>query len=162
MLSGEIINFLPCCFPHISPHNSFTDTLTSETIHYKVEKDSSWEWDQVKRKNWSLGLRKSIFPITYLHSIEHRVARDLAFCCADHQTSLLRSFQYNADMMTVGRQLLGPVDRAGLELNWQVPLKRWDKLISKTSDPGGECKSTHSSSSFCFFMIEINYIFALW
>lgn len=117
MLSGEIINFLPCCFPRISPHNSFTDTLTSETIHYKVEKDSSWEWDQVKRKNWSLGLRKSIFPITYLHSIEHRVARDLAFCCADHQTSLLRSFQYNADMMTVGRQLLGPVDRAGLELN---------------------------------------------
>ena len=162
MLSGEITHFLPWCFPRISLHSSFTDTLTSETIHYKVETDSSWEWDQVKRKNWSLGLKKSIFPIAYLHSIEHRVATDLAFCWADHQTSLLQSFQYNADMMTVGRQLLGPVDSAGLQLNWQVTLKRWDKLISKTSDPGGECKSTRSSSSFCFFMIEINYIFALW
>ena len=107
-----------------------------------------------REKNWSPGLKKSILPITYLHSIELGVAGDLAFCCADHQTSLLWSFQYSDDLMTVGRQLLGPVDRAGLGLNWQVKLKRWDKLIRKTSNPGGECKSTHSSSSFCFFTIE--------
>lgn len=93
-----------------------------------------------REKNWSLGLKK--INLSHHLSSFHWAWGGWRSCLLlwDHQTSLLWSFQYSDDLMTVGRQLLGPVDRAGLELNWQVKLKRWDKFIRKTSNPGGECK----------------------
>lgn len=104
------------------------------------------------------GLKKIILPH---HLFSSQGAQSnwrpcLPLCRSSDQ--LHQGFQYSDGLMSVGRHLPGPVNRAGLELNWQIELKRWVKVVRKNFISRGREQKHTDSYLLLFFFLGLKWI----